>query len=119
MAEVLPAMNIYPDGTVDDSEAASPETVLPSAEGDSRITMGTGLDASAASEQTESDGSIDIISNENGETVHETVPADAVNINAETASDEFIQGGTDGEISDVPEMLPEDSSEEYAPQPEE
>ena len=129
MAEVLPAMNIYPEGDAAASEYGTSEAVLPKKEGDSHIEMGEAAESSQAAEtkevtadETETESGIDIITNINGDSVHETVAAGENASHAETATDEYIQGGSeaDGEDSgELPGMLPENVEIGYAPQPDE
>ncbi len=121
MSEVLPAMNIYPESDTDSAELGTPEAVLPQNEGDNRTQMGAEI-SSSETEAGESDNSLDIITNVNGDSVTETIAADAATAPAEAATDEYIQG-TDGSEDEpdavLPEMLPENIEIGYAPQPDE
>ncbi|MDO4961627.1 MAG: penicillin-binding protein 2 [Eubacteriales bacterium] len=96
MAEALPAMNIYPEGNVSEIYQDTGIT-LPDEEGDSMQPMGVGT---SGEQETESKG-IEIISNNNGEPVVETIdPSETVSATA--SSEEYIQGEDDG--SEIPEL---------------
>ncbi|MDD5832624.1 MAG: penicillin-binding protein 2 [Clostridiales bacterium] len=101
MAEALPAMNIYPDGDI--SEIYGNETVvLPEEEGDSMQPMGNAADDSV--QETESQ-SIQILTNNNGEPVYETVEAGAAAAGTDSADadEEYIQGEDSG--FELPEII--------------
>ena len=105
MAEALPALNIYPEGT-DGESYQVPDLLLPAEEGDSRQTMGTG--GAPEEEETLPEGVVNILTNTNGDSVYETVSADSLESEtAEQASDEYIEGEDDG--SELPYMLPEEA----------
>ena len=93
MAEALPVLNIYPEG-VDGNDYQAPQTVLPSAEGDGRLPMGSAEQTAESTEPTE------VPTDENGETLMApTVQgADGATLPAVKPgeTDEYIQGGDDG-----------------------
>ncbi len=108
MSEALPALNIYPEeGT--DVEISQPEILLPDVEGDAMLTMGEAIDTE------EDDGSVQILTNENGTSINETVSVEEATT-AAPASDEYIQGASEDE-EELPEMLSADTVAETAPQP--
>lgn len=129
MAEALPAMNIYPDGDVEITEHSTSGTALPNKEGDSHTETGELTESSQTAEtagntdsETEAESGIDIITNINGDSVHETVAADGNAGHTETATDEYIQGSAEAEGEDggeLPGMIPENVEIGYAPQPDE
>ena len=112
MAEALPTLNLYPEGT-DAAEYQAPQSVLPSEEGDGQVVMGsqagteqeTNADGTAAEQETDAAGNplptapaTDAAGNE--------IPAGATT--AAPATDEFIQGG-DGTADELP--VPDDIPE--------
>ena len=98
MAEALPVLNLYPEGT-DGTDANAPETLLPGEEGDGRTPMGSAEQTEASTEPTE------VPTDENGETLMAptlqgsegaTLPAVKPG-----ETDEFIQGeDSGGELPD-------------------
>ena len=114
MAEALPAMNIYPsNGTAADGTDAT--AAISGAEGDSRQTMGTestdnaaGTDGAGTAEE-ESETAVEVLTNNNGEPVYETVSQDALTLETAAATDEYIEGSDEG--SELPEMHYETLSE--------
>ena len=105
MAEALPVMNIYPDkeGAVSEGESV----ITAAEEGDSKQTMGTEnaadvKDTENASEP-ESETAVQILTNNNGEPVYETVTETEAGEETQAASDEYIVG-SDEEGSELPEM---------------
>jgi len=100
MAEALPAMNIYPEG----GSAAGyqlPDTLLPGAEGDSHMAMGTDVNVE---EESNADGGRTILTNSNGEPVYETVSPEEAAASQPAATDEFPEGEDDGgELPDTME----------------
>ncbi len=111
MAEALPAVNVYPDKEVN---AESGESVVTAAEeGDSKQLMGTEnaadtLDTENASEP-ESETAVQILTNNNGEPVYETVTESEAVAEAPAASDEYIEGSDEG--AELPEMHYETTAE--------
>ena len=104
MAEALPAMNIYPEGT-DAGDYQVPDMLLPAEEGDSHQTMGSG---GSMEEETLPEGTVNVLTNSNVEPVYETVSVDSLEEEStERASDEYIEGEDDG--SELPYMLPENA----------
>ena len=102
MAEALPAMNIYPEGA-DGENYVIPDTLLPSEEGDSHQTMGN---EGSTEEESTAEGTVNVLTNSNGEPVYETISADQLTEEtAEAQTDEFIEGEDDG--SELPYELPE------------
>lgn len=99
MAEALPAMNIYPEGSVQSADAAA--AVLPDEEGDSKLPMGTEVTGSEDASEPETDASLEVLTNNNGEPVYETVNRDETQ-EAQTATDEYIEGNDDG--AELPEI---------------
>lgn len=97
MAEALPAMNIYPDGETAISSYAGTVT-LPEAEGDAKLPMGTETDGGEA----ETEESVEILTNNNGEPVYETLSQDETAAAAPAATDEYIDGADDGAV--LPEI---------------
>ncbi len=96
MAEALPAMNIYPDG--DSAELYQNTGVeLPEEEGDAMIPMGSGTAGEAEEEK-----GLEILTNNNGEPVYETVDPESVMEEAPAADEEHFEGEDDG--SELPEM---------------
>ena len=80
--------------------------LLPAEEGDSHQTMGTG--GSTEEEETLPEGTVNVLTNSNGEPVYETVSVDSLEEEStERASDEYIEGEDDG--SELPYMLPENA----------
>ncbi len=93
MAEALPAMNIYPDG--DAAEISQNTHVeLPREEGDAMIPMG--------SEAETEEQALEILTNQNGEPVYETLDPEAVIEEAPAADEEHFEGEDDG--SELPEI---------------
>ncbi len=108
MAEALPAMNIYPEGSgAADSEGA--QAAVSAEEGDSRQAMGTAGDAAAEAE-SESETAVEILTNNNGEPVYETISNEETKAEVPAASDEYIEGSDDG--AELPEMYYETQTAE-------
>ena len=126
MAEALPALNLYPEGT-DGSEYKAPSAVLPSEEGDGKLPMG-----SQANAETNADGT-PAGTAQNGAAGDQAEPqTDAAGnplptqprtdgagnpiapdaTTAAPATDEYIQGdsGSDSELP-VPDDMPEGMKE--------
>ena len=108
MAEALPAVNVYPEGELDtdNSGAAS----LSGEEGDLRQAMGT--ENTESESEPESETGVEILTNNNGEPVYETVAKEELPSEAQTASDEYIEGSDEG--GELPEMIYETQAETAA-----
>ena len=101
MAEALPAINLYPEGT-DGADYKAPQAVLPEAEGDSAETMGnaeTLAPAETTQVPTDEDGQTLMAPTETGEGAA-TAPAKP------PETDEFVQG--DGQDAELPDDLSDD-----------
>lgn len=115
MSEVLPAMNIYPeDGS--EIESVTPDTLLPEEEGDGMVTMGSAAVIGEEGTEADSEG-VQILTNNNGEPVSETITPEAAATASPPATEEYIQG-TDEEGGELPDLLPDDIEAGVAPQPE-
>ena len=115
MSEVLPAMNIYPeDGS--EIEAMTPDTLLPEDEGDGMVAMGSAVAAGEEGTEAETEG-VQILTNNNGEPVSETITPEEAAAASPPATEEYIQG-TDEEGGELPDLLPDDIEAGVAPQPE-
>lgn len=104
MAEALPAVNIYPNGSAGDA-ATDSEPVLPEAEGDSKQPMGSENienNNNADNAESEPETGMEILTNNNGDPVYETIDPAEAKENKESASDEFIEGNDDG--GELPEI---------------
>ena len=108
MAEALPAVNVYPEGEPDTDNSGA--AALSGEEGDLRQAMGT--ENTESESEPESETGVEILTNNNGEPVYETVAKEELPSEAQTASDEYIEGSDEG--GELPEMIYETQTETAA-----